>query len=52
MNFATSDFVPLKDWAEYLKNSPKSEMNVGIIGLYGSFLVETKYQNDIAIKRY
>ena len=40
MNFATSDFVPLKDWAEYLKNSPKSEMNVGIIYNY---VQENKY---------
>ncbi len=51
MNFVTFDFVPPKDLAEYLKNNPKSEMNAGIIGLYRSFLVETKYQNDIAINR-
>ncbi len=43
MNFVIFDFVLLKDWVEYLKNSLKSEMNVGIIGLYGLFLVEIKY---------
>jgi len=49
MNFVTFDFVLLKDLVEYLKNSLKSEMNTKIIRLYRSFLVQPKYQNDIAI---
>jgi len=42
MTFPTFDSIPLKDLAAHLKNSPKSQMNAWIIGLYGSFLVETK----------
>jgi len=49
MNFATFDFVLLKDLVKYLKNSLKSKMNTEIIRLYRSFLVQAKYQNDIAI---
>ena len=49
MNFAIFDFVLLKDFVQYLKNSLKSKMNTKIIGLYKSFVVQHKYQNDIVI---
>ena len=50
MNFLAFDSVPLKSLAVHLKDSPpkKNEMNSQIIPLYGSFGVETKYQNNIA----